>query len=464
MADERNKGIGSLTLKEDWNPADSAFDENDKGPEFRPDEPIGAVDPASMRRDQRIQSMGKQIVSTLYMLVRNVKIHAPDNAVFLKPIESLREAINRVIADDHQMNLNAVGTNIYLNNTPLKFDFGALDSVTYLTKEFENRDIGGFSTNRPVTSQEIRDFLYVFSGDFRGAADEDGADGHKLNSMKLKRFAQVKEILDKLQAEPDYNEQIDRKKYLMTVYSRSVFFMRKYLEKVSKGDYSIPFAKAARLVQDLVDLCHDQRSHFLGVTTTRSDSEYLPYHSVNTCLLAVVFGQELGLDKRQLHDLGMAALFSQVGLIDLPEAIVNKRGGLTQEERRQVDLFPLRSAKKILTGRGLDRTTMMRIVAAYESKVDFAIPRKGPDGEVQLVMPKMGLGTYGKIIAICETYDALTSRRPFREAYGPEIALALMSSEIKYKFDPILLRVFMKVMAIQPIKILEGEQSRLRIG
>jgi HD-GYP domain-containing protein (c-di-GMP phosphodiesterase class II) len=58
----------------------------------------------------------------------------------------------------------------------------------------------------------------------------------------------------------------------------------------------------------------------------------------------------------------------------------------------------------------------------------------------------------------------LTSNRPFREAYGPEIALALMSSELKYKFDPVLLRIFMKVMAIQPIRILGKSESTLRIG
>ena len=58
----------------------------------------------------------------------------------------------------------------------------------------------------------------------------------------------------------------------------------------------------------------------------------------------------------------------------------------------------------------------------------------------------------------------MTSKRPFREPYGPEIALALMTSDIKYKFDPVLLRIFMKVMAIQPIKILKKEESTVRIG
>lgn len=452
----------SMRLRDEWDPSKSAFQDDDGKYDGRPSSSVSdELDPTQLRREQKLQALGKQIVSTLYMLIRNVKIHQPDNAIFLKPIDTLREAMNRVIASERNINLQAADTNVYLNNTRLKFDFGALDSVTFLTREFERRDIGGFSTTRPVTSQEIRDFLWVFSGEYQ--VKEDGVDGHELPSMKLARYAQVKELLDKLQAEPDLNEQIDRKKYLMTVYSRAVFFMRKYFEKIAKDDYSVPFAKAGRLVQDIVDLCHDQRTHFLGVTTCRGDTDYLPYHSVNTSLLSVVFGQELGLDKRQLHDLGMAALFSQIGLVGMPGNVLARPGGLTEDERRQIDLYPLRSAKKILFTRGLDKTAMMRIVAAYESKVDFAIPRKLADGEIELVMPKMGLGIYGKIIAICECYDALTSKRPFREAYGPEIALALMSSQIKYKFDPVLLRVFMKVMAIQPIRIMEAGQT-LRIG
>ena len=423
----------------------------------------GLIDPTQLRRDQKVQALGKTIILTLFMLIRNVKIHAPDNAIFLKPIDTLREAMNRVIAQDRGLSLQAADTHVYLNNTRLRFEFAALDSVSYLTREFENVDIGGFTTNRPVTSQEIRKFLHLFTSDYGGQFVEDEVDGAKLPSIRLSRYAQVKELLDKLHADPDIDRKIDRKKYLMTVYSRSIFFMRRYFDRIAEGDYSLPFAKAARLVQDLVDLSHDQQVHFLGVTTCRSDSEYLPYHSVNTCLLCIVFGGELGLDKRQLHDLGMAALFSQIGLAGVPDEVLARPSGLSPEERRQIDLYPLRSAKKLLFARGLDKTTMNRIVASYESKVDYAIPKRIGAHEIELVMPKMGLGVFGKLIAICETYDALTSRRPYREAYGPELALALMGGEIKYKFDPVLLRVFMKVMAIQPIRILEDGERDVRL-
>lgn len=439
-----------------------------RGPEhdtgFHGFDESGDLDPTRVRRGQKVQALGREIVSTLYMLVRNVKIHAPDNSIFLKPIDTLREAMNRVVASERNLNFQAAETVVYLNGTQLRFDFGALESVRYLTTEFERRDIGGFSTNRPVTSKEIRDFLYLFSVESAGPAGETGAEGRELPSIRLARYAKVKELLDKLEAEPDLDERVDRKKYLLTVYARTVFFMRKYLERLAEGAESLPFAKAARLIQDLVDLCYDVRTHFLGLTTTRAHDEYLPYHSVNTSLLSIVFGRELGLDKRQLHELGMAALFSCIGMVGVPADILKSARQLEERERQIIDLHPLRSARQILSARGLDRPTMVRIVAAYESRVDYALPRRLEDGEVELVMPKLGLGAFGRIIAICDTYDALTSKRPFREAYGPEIALALMSSELKYRFDPALLRVFMKVMAIQPIRILGDGESNLRIA
>jgi len=417
------------------------------------------------RRDTLLQTHGRKIVSTLYMLIRNVKIHAPENAIFLKPIEALRETMNYIISAERQMNLQACDTSVLLNNSLLKFNFSALSNVAYLTNEFEKRDIGGFSTTRPVTTQEIRDFLHLFSGNYAGSsAPEEGADGHELPSIRLARFAHVKEVLDKLQEEIDLDKQIDRKKYAMTVYARAVFLIQKTFEKVLEGETTLPFAKAARIVQDIVDLVFEQKSHFLGLTTTKSSTEYLPFHSVNICLMSIVFGSELGFDRRQLHDLGMAALFSQLGLLDVPENILSREGGLTREERALIDLYPLRSAKRILQARGLDKTTMARIVATYESKVDYALPQKDENGEVSLVMPKVNLGMYGKILGVVDCYDALTSTRPFRDPYGPEIALALMYSDMKFKFDPVLLRVFMKVMAIQPIKILSKEESSMRIG
>ena len=117
--------------------------------------------------------------------------------------------------------------------------------------------------------------------------------------MTLAKWSKLK---DKLENEKDESEaKLDRKKYALTCYARAIFFIRKYMESL-RAQKPLNTSKALRILQDFIDISGDQRTHFLGLTTTRVDSEYLSYHQVNTCLMALVFGQELGLTKPQQRD------------------------------------------------------------------------------------------------------------------------------------------------------------------
>lgn len=421
--------------------------------------------PPSRGRDAKLQALGRQAVSTLYMLVRNVKMYDPDNAIFVQPLESLRQAINTIVAVDGQFQLNAVNTVVYVNDKQLQLDFSSLENVRHLTEQFKERDVGGFHVSRPVQPQELKDFIWIFSPQNEKDPGEDGADGKRLTNIKVGKFAKIVETLDKMEENAiDAERKVDRRKYAMTVYARSVFYMRTFVERLNNGGQLPAMQPASRLIRDFVDICAENKSHFLGMTTTRSVDDYLLFHSVNTALISVVFGQELGLDRAQLHELGLAALFHDIGMAEVDKTIVNKKRQLTRDERRIIDLYPLHTVKTLLKGRALDVNMIRRIIAAYESKVDYSVPMKDQNGNVKLMLPKVELGIFGRIINIAACYDALTSARPFREAYGPEVAMTLMVSDMKYKFDPWLLKVFMKVMAIQPVKILEKGSRTIQMG
>lgn len=425
-----------------------------------------AAQPAVQRgRDTKLQQLGRQTISTLYMLVRNVKMYDPDNDIFVQPFENLRTAINTIVAVDGLYQLQACGTTVYVNNKQLQLDFASLDNVRFLTEEFKTRDVGGFSVNRPVQLQELKDFIWIFSPRNEQNTEEDGVAGKKLLNIKVGKFARIRDQLDKMEDNAiEAERKVDRKKYALTVYARTIYYMRKFIERLQSGGQLPSMQPAQRLVQDFVDIAAEQRSHFLGMTTTRSVDEYLLFHSVNTMLIAIVFGQELGLSRSQMHELGMAALFHDIGMAEIDPSILNKRRQLSKDERRRIDLFPLHTVKTLLKGRSLDMAMTKRIIASYEAKVDYSVPMKDKDGNVKLMLPKVELGVYGSVINVAATYDALTSARPFRESYGPEVALTLMMSDMQYKFDPFLLRVFMRVMAIQPVKILPPGQQQISFG
>lgn len=404
----------------------------------------------------KVGKLGVEAVSTMYMLIRNVRVHDPSNAVFERPFASLQQAINTTVSVTGRFNLNAVGTTIYLNEKQLVMDFSSLESVRFLANEFMRKEVGGFSVSRLVQVQELRDFVWIFSRDNNGGVDEDGAAGRPLANIKVGKFARIREQLAKDEQKQLANvNNVDRKKYALTVYARAVYFMRVYLQRLREGATLPPVAKAARIVQELVDICAEQRNHFLGMTLSRSQESYLEFHSVNVCLMAIVFGNELGLTRVQLHELGMAALFHEVGAAHAPKSLLAAPGTLTIHERRAAELFPLHTVRTMLRARTTDTRMLRRMVGAYEGKIDFSLPVRQPDGSTRFTLPKAELGVFGRVIAICAGYDSLTSARPYRDAYGPDVAMMLMFGDLKYKFDPALLKVFMKAMAIAPVKIMD---------
>jgi HD-GYP domain-containing protein (c-di-GMP phosphodiesterase class II) len=390
-------------------------------------------------------------------------MYDPENDIFEKPLLQLVENINQIIRNDGKVELVAVKQSFYLNGMLVKVDPSALDNVRFLIEELKSRDVGGITLLKQIGVPELKNFVWIFANEQSDVElGEDGLQGRKLLNMKVAKYSRLREKLDR--EKDDDDAKIDRKKYALTVYGRAVFFVQKYMDALRKGEEPVNSSKAMRLIQDMIDISVDQRTHFLGMTSMRNESDYLVYHQVNVALMSIVFGTELGLTKPQLRDLGYTAMFHDAGMATIPESLSTKRGALTPEEKVIVGKAPLVSVRNILREKSLNRSTLMRVVATFEHKVDFGTAVRDAQGNIQMIIPKANLGVYAKIIAICDTFDALTSKRPFRDAYGPEVSLMLMWTEMRNKFDPELLKVFMRVMAIQPVKVLSKRQQNVSLS
>jgi HD-GYP domain-containing protein (c-di-GMP phosphodiesterase class II) len=411
---------------------------------------------------EKLQTLARGLISGLYMLIRSVKMYDPENSVFEKPLLQLQDIINQIISKEGRLELVGVKESYYLNNMLVKVDLNSIDNQRYLLAEMRSKDVGGISLTKVITAQELKNFIWIFSKEQTAAVEEDGLADRKLLNMKVAKFSRLREKLSREEDEKQ-DQKVDRKKYAMTVYARAVFFLTRYLESVQTGK-PLNTARALRLVQDFVDISFEQRTHFLGMTTMKREADYLVYHQVNVCLMCIVFGAELGLTKPQLRDLGYIALFHDAGMATIPEELATKRGALSAEEKAIIQKAPLISIRNILMEKGFSRSTLLRVVTTFEHKVDYGTAVRDARGDIQMIIPKTNLGTYAKIIAICAAYDALTSKRPYRDAYGPEVALMLMWTEMRNKFDPELLQVFMRVMAIQPVKVLSRRQQTMTLG
>src|SRR5204863_1588131 len=115
-------------------------------------------------------------------------------------------------------------------------------------------------------------------------------------------------------------------------YARSVAVTKEVINSIRIGR-TANVKKVKRAVQAIVDQVLNNEASLVGLTTLRDYDEYTFTHSVNVCIFSVALGRKLSFTKLQLYDLGIAALFHDVGKSRVPLEVLNKQGGL---ERRRV--------------------------------------------------------------------------------------------------------------------------------
>jgi HD-GYP domain-containing protein (c-di-GMP phosphodiesterase class II) len=182
------------------------------------------------------------------------------------------------------------------------------------------------------------------------------------------------------------------------------------------------------------------------LTSIKSFDEYTFAHSVNVCILSVALGTRLGLSKRELSELGFAALFHDVGKVRLPIEILNKPGELTEEEWVEVRKHPVFGVKALLARRSIDRFCTRAMVVSFEhhQKLD----QTGyPETSVQ-----RDLDLFSRIVTIVDVYDSMTSGRVYAKTpLTPDEALRRMLQKQGKSFDAVLLKVFINMLGIYPV-------------
>lgn len=185
-------------------------------------------------------------------------------------------------------------------------------------------------------------------------------------------------------------------------------------------------------------------------------SSYTFDHTDRVEGLAYDIGLALGLSEEQLKKLSTAAFLHDVGNIRIPEHILLKPGELTPEDRRTVESHALLGA--MMAYEVVTRDVADGILHHHERWDGGGYPN-GLSGQ------KIPL--YARVIAVAETYDALTSTRAYRQSLSPAQALELLKAESGAQFDPLVVEA-LELVAPRPwavfdkIPLLARMRPRLR--
>ena len=187
----------------------------------------------------------------------------------------------------------------------------------------------------------------------------------------------------------------------------------------------------------------------LMLSTVRNHDEATFYHSVNVCLLSVELGRALGIGGQVLRHLAAGALLHDLGRALLGETAHRKKGNLTGEDWSQVRLHPQEGAQAILAGSGPGVELAAAIALEHHARLD---------GQGYPDLGGRSLHPLSRIVAVADSYEAITSPRAYRPARPPSEAMRILAEGSGTAFDGDVVSAFLHLMGDHP------PGSLLRIG
>lgn len=204
----------------------------------------------------------------------------------------------------------------------------------------------------------------------------------------------------------------------------------------------VDVAKAGPLVKEINDSVLRNPGALLSLCRIKEADTYTFKHSVSICALLVSFSHALGMDAAVVHEAGLGGLMHDVGKMKIPPEILNKPGRLTEAEFTIIKSHAALSRELLIGVPGISEV-VIQIAGEHHEKMDGGGYPKGIPGE--------SISQLGRMAAIVDVYDALTSNRVYHKGMEPSEVLKKLLEWSGSHLDGDLVQQFIRTLGIYPV-------------
>ncbi len=179
----------------------------------------------------------------------------------------------------------------------------------------------------------------------------------------------------------------------------------------------------------------------LLLTQLKNQDEYTAQHSMNVCVLSILLGRELKLSVTELNDLGLSGLLHDIGKMKVPLEILNKPGFLEDAEMDIMRKHTVFGRDVLISARNLFPGAV-DVAHGHHEKIQGGGYPRGVDGTA--------LSVFTKIVAVVDTYDAITSDRVYQTGKPHLTALGILVNEMGKHFEGNYVTRFINCMGFYP--------------
>jgi putative nucleotidyltransferase with HDIG domain len=214
------------------------------------------------------------------------------------------------------------------------------------------------------------------------------------------------------------------------------------------SNHRLPAAEVRLAVESLSLSMESLRRSGSALIAIKSRDQYTAIHCMNVSILSMTLAEQLGFRSDEIRAIGEAALLHDIGKTKTPDEILNKPGLLTAEERRVIEDHTVEGCRLLLESQSNGRLAATVTYEHHMGSQGRGYPSKLYDREPHPV---------SRLVQVCDVYDALRTRRPFRPPMSARESLQFLEKRAGTYFHPALVTVF-----VQMVQEMEFRTPRVR--
>jgi len=366
----------------------------------------------------------------LLTCLQSLKMYGAAHPMFQKSLDKAFEAFSDVLASRQEMIIGIVGEELAFEKEIL---FALAKFLRPAILYLKARNIERIAFYSGLNKEELAKFVSFiagpkedFKGDLQAALSLAGVE--HISIGKLKVDTQQERII----SVPIQSE----------LYDSSADIVNRALSGVLNSE-KIDHLGLKFSLNNIMENLSSQRQEMLKLATLRRYDVETFTHMLNVAIFSMYFSARLGFDKTDILNIGVAAMYHDIGKLFISRKILHKPGQLTDQEFGRIKSHTLLGAQIML--KYVNTLGILPVVICFEHHLKY-----DSSGYPRLpFLRKQHIASL--IVAICDVYDALSQRRGYKQDYSPDVVYNIMSRDKGSGFDPELLDKFFRIMGLWPV-------------
>ena len=377
---------------------------------------------------EKIESSFKELLASL----QTAKLYGPTHPITKTSVEKAYLSLKDVLAEKAELVLGIVGEELAFEKE-IFFDLSKFlrQMIIYL----KDRGIERIAFNRALELDELYKFIEFLT------LPKEEIKGDPQEFLKLSGVMNIS--IGKVKASsvsgPDGGVKVPD---LTNFYQASLDKISPSLTRIMENE-SVDGTGLKLAINNIAGNLGPYFEQLFKLATLKRYDTGTFTHLLNVSILSMHFSAKLGFAKDVVTEIGLSALFHDIGKLRISRKTIRKPGQLSAQEFSQMESHTVLGAKLLM--QYVDAIGIMPVVICFEHHLRYDLSG----------YPRMPLKTKqhiaSSVVSICDVYDALSQRRSYKADYPPDTIHSLMMRGSGTTFDPELLSAFFKILGVWPI-------------